>query len=418
MSHDGPVTAEACDVAVVGGGPSGLALATELKRRGVGGVVVLERDREAGGVPRHCGHYPFGVHEFHRLLKGPDYARRHVATAKAAKVDIRTGVTVTALKEGGRLCLTSNDGVSELQPRRVALCTGARESSRAQRFIGGPRQQGVITTGALQAFVYLEGLMPFRRPVILGTEIVSFSSLLTCRHAGIRPAAMIEEQRRITFRTFARALPAFLGVPVILGASIRRILGQDRVEGVEIADAEGKARVIEADGVICSGRFRPESALLRSGHLAVDPATGGPIVDQYGRASDPVYFCAGNLLRPIETHNWCAREGRESAQRIADDLASDGSASVPKTTTIRAAHEAIRYVLPQRLSAGEVSGAMEHLQIRLARPARGKLSALVQGEEIWSMPVDSLPERRLLAPLSALLPHRGVATIEITLKKA
>ena len=412
-----PEVTEDCDVAIVGGGPSGLSLATGLRRLGVERVVVLERDQEAGGVPRHCGHYPFGVREFHRLMKGPDYARRHVAAAEAAGVDIRTGVTVTALGDGARLSLSSHDGVGELQARRVALCAGARESSRAQRLIGGSRPRGVISTGALQAFVYLEGLKPFHRPVVLGTELVSFSALLTCRHAGIRPAAMIEACDRITVPTLSRALPLVLGIPVILGASVNRILGRGGVEGVEIVCADGTTRVIEADGVICSGLFRPESALLRAGHLAVDPATGGPVIDQYGRASDPTYFCAGNLLRPIETSAWCAREGRETARRIARDLAASSPAST-STTRVRAAHEAIRYVLPQRLSDSDAPVAMEHLQMRLDRPARGRLQMLADGREIWSRPIDSLPERRLLAPLAPLLRHRGAAAIEITLKEA
>jgi len=394
-----------------------LSLATGLKRLGIESVIVLERDRQAGGVPRHCGHYPFGVREFHRLMKGPDYARRHVAAAEAAGVDIRTGVTVAALGDGARLSLSSHEGISELQASRVALCAGARESSRAQRMIGGSRPRGVISTGALQALVYLEGLKPFHRPVILGTELVSFSALLTCRHAGIRPAAMIEARDRITASAFAKALPFALGIPMILGADVKRILGCGVVEGVEIACAGGNTRVIEADGVICSGMFRPESALLQAGHLAVDPATGGPVIDQYGRASDPAYFCAGNLLRPIETSAWCAREGHETAQMIARDLSEQHSAPI-STTEVRAVNEAIRYVLPQRLSESDAQAAMEHLQIRLNRRARGRLQLLTDGKEIWSKPIDSLPERRLLAPLAPLLRHRGAASIEVTLEES
>ena len=417
MSNNG-ASIEHCDVAVVGGGPSGLALATELRRCGVGRVILLERDREAGGVPRHCGHHAWGFREFHRLLDGPAYAHRHIANAEKAGVDIRTGNTVTALWKGGRLGLSTNDGVSELRALRVALCTGAREASRAQRFIGGARPQGVMTTGALQAFVHLERLTPFRRPVIVGTELVSFSALLTCRHAGIRPAAMIEEGQRITARSFARALPTLLGVPVLIRARIRRILGQRRVEGVEIADADGETRVIDADGVICTGLFRPESALLRSGHLAVHPATGGPVVDQYGHTNDPAYVCAGNILRPIETHAWCAMEGRRAAQTIVEDLTTNGRTAAADVTTIEPTHEAIRYVLPQFLSARDGAGAAEHLQIRLTRAARGRLIARVNDDEVWSMPIDSRPERRILAPLSALLPHRGAAPIELSLEEA
>ena len=185
-----------CNIAIVGGGTAGLALATELRALGVEDVVVLEREPEAGGVPRHCGHYPFGLREFKRVMKGPDYARALVARAAGAGVDIRTGTAVTALLPNARLSLSDADGSYDLQANRVVLATGVRESSRAQRFIGGERPQGIIPTGALQSLVFLHHQKPFSKPVIIGTELVSFSAIMTCRHAGIRPKAMIEEGPR------------------------------------------------------------------------------------------------------------------------------------------------------------------------------------------------------------------------------
>ena len=193
---------DTCKVAIVGGGTSGLALAGELKRLGVESVVVLERENQAGGIPRHCGHYPFGIREYGRLLKGPDYAKRNVANATSLGAKIFTGVSVTAIHPNGKLALATPFGLTELQAERVVLCTGIRESSRAQRFISGDRPLGVITTGALQSMVYLQGIRPFRRPVILGSELVSFSAIETCRHLGINPVAMVEENDRIIARQF------------------------------------------------------------------------------------------------------------------------------------------------------------------------------------------------------------------------
>lgn len=437
-----PETAQTCDVAVVGGGPAGLSLAQQLREQGIERVTVLERDQAAGGVPRHCGHYPFGLGEFGWPMKGPQYAARKVDAARAAGVDLRTGVTVTDLGAGGALTLSSDAGLSLLRARRVALCTGARESSRAQRFITGSRPRGVITTGALQAFVYLEGLTPFKRPVILGTELVSFSALLTCRHLGIRPAAMVEENTRITARAFSRGLPALMSIPVHLGTKLARIIGDTCVEAVELESAGGQRRIVETDGVICSGQFRPEAALLRNGHLSVDPATGGPFVDQFARASDPAYLCSGNLLRPVETHSWCAKEGVEAAKAIvqelgrsaSDNTASDNSASdysdgdnsdrdnsdagtSGDATPITAAHPAIKYVLPQKISADAGVPAFDHLQIRLTRPARGRLRIHAGDREIWSGRINALPERRILVPLAPLLAHRGADRFDIRLEE-
>jgi len=361
--------AETCRVAIVGGGTSGLALATELKRIGVNDVVVLERDSEAGGVPRHCGHYPFGVRELKRLLKGPEYARALVHRAEAAGVDIRRSTTVTALHPNARLSLSTEDGISGLQADRVVLCTGVRESSRAQRFISGQRPSGVLTTGALQSMVYLNHKRPFRRPVILGSELVSFSAIMTCRHMGIRPVAIIEENDRVTVRQIMRPYPALRGVPIKFNATSIRILGDKNVEAVEYIDAAGNRQVIEADGVIISGKFRPEAALLHASHLKVDPGTGGPSIDQYGRTTDPSYFVTGNLLRPVETSSWCWHEAVACASRIKRDM--ENPVGDVTTIAIISPDPAIRFVVPQLLARSGAPGAMQHMQLRLASPTRG-----------------------------------------------
>lgn len=146
------ISESSCRVAIVGGGTSGLALAAELKRLNVGSVVVLEREPISGGIPRHCGHYPFGIHEYRRLMKGPEYARKNSDVATKLRAIVRTGTTVTALRPGGTLEITTHAGRELLHADRVVLCTGVRESSRAQRFIGGDRPYGVISTGALQSW--------------------------------------------------------------------------------------------------------------------------------------------------------------------------------------------------------------------------------------------------------------------------
>ena len=377
---------------------------------GAEGVVVLEREPEAGGVPRHCGHYPFGLREFKRLLKGPDYARALVKNARAAGVDIRTDTTVTQLHPNARLSLNTPEGDYALQAARVVLCTGVRESSRAQRFIGGQRPMGVLTTGALQSMVFLNHKRPFRRPVILGTELVSFSAIMTCRHMGMRPQAMLEAGSRVTVRQIMRPFPALNGVPIRFNAQNIRILGDKTVEAVEYSDAAGTHR-IAADGVIISGNFRPESALLHASHLEVDPATGGPSIDQYGRASDPSYFVTGNLLRPVETSSWCWHEAVETAGRIVQDLAAPigDTDSIP----LRPADPAIRFVVPQRLVKSEAPGAMTQMQLRLTQPASGYLSAISGGQTLWGDFLDSRPERRVLAPLKPLLKPALSAPVEM-----
>jgi len=399
-SSTGPLPAEA-EVVVVGAGPAGLAAATRLKERGVTSVVVLDREPVAGGIPRHCGHYPFGLREFHRLLRGPDYARRLVARAEAAGVAIHCGTTVVGLEPGPRLKLSTPDGAAEISARRVLLATGVRETSRAARFIGGQRPLGVLSTGALQSMVYLAGKRPFTRPVILGTELVSFSALLTCRHAGIRPAAMVEPRARVTARSFSALLPRALGIPLHLNTELLAIHGAKRVEGVTLRQADGGTRDLETDGVIVTGAFTPEATLLRLGHLALDPGSGGPVIDQFGRCSDPAFFAAGNLLRPVETAGWSWQEGAAAGERLAESLA--GRLPVAERHLgVTAADPAIKLALPQRLALPDAASAMPHLQVRLNAPRRGTLELRDKARALWSGKVDSLPERRLLVPLAGL----------------
>jgi NADPH-dependent 2,4-dienoyl-CoA reductase/sulfur reductase-like enzyme len=404
------------DVIVVGAGPAGLSAATALAQLGVT-VTVLDREAAAGGIPRHCNHPPYGLREFRRLMRGPAYAQRLVAEAKAAGVTIRTQATVTALHPGGRIDVTSPQGIETLSARAVLLATGVRETSRAARLIGGEKPGGVMSTGALQGIVHLNGQRPFQRPVILGTELVAFSALLTCRHAGIKPVAMIEPARRITARSPAIWLARLMGVPVLLEATVDAIHGRTRVEGVQI-DRRGTLQDLATDGVIVSGGFRPEATLLRLSHLEVDTGSGGPVIDPWGRLSDPAYFAAGNLLRGVETAGWCWAEGRRVARAI--HAALQDRLPDAKAARLRLASDAVRLVVPQLLplarpEPGAIdSGAADRLQLRLARPAKGRLRLMQDGVCLMDRRIDSLPERRITLPLPAL---RNASDVTLTLEE-
>lgn len=403
-----------CDVAIIGAGPAGLAAAVELRALGAGRVIVLDREAAAGGIPRHCDHPPFGLREFRRVLRGPGYAARLVQAAQAAGAEIFTGATVSALRPSPRLEFSTDAGLHELVARRVLIATGVRESSRAERLIGGTKPGGVLSTGALQGLVHLRGLRPFARPVVLGTELVAFSALLTCRHAGIRPAAMVEPGPRATARWPAALLPRALGIPLHLNTDLLTIHGEERVREVVLRGPGGHERSLAADGVIVSGRFLPEVSLLRAAGLAIDPGTLGPEVDQFGRCSDPSYFAAGNLLRPVETAGWSWHEGRRAARAISASL---GGALPPPGGGLRIVPEgeALKYVMPQRLVArGPGEGMAEALQFRVTRPVSGRLVLAREGEEIWSGSVTARPERRLTLPIAALpLGEAGTLTLRI-----
>ena len=178
---------------IIGAGPAGLTAARILRDNGVRDVLVLERAPVAGGLPRHCGHPGWGVFDFRRILTGPSYAKRLIEAARG--VEIMANATVTRIEPQGRIEISTQAGVEKLEARTILIATGIRETPRSARLVSGARPWGITTTGAFQDMVYVGGMRPFSRPVIVGTELVSFSAILTARHAGIRPAAMIEEER-------------------------------------------------------------------------------------------------------------------------------------------------------------------------------------------------------------------------------
>ncbi|HEX9447667.1 MAG TPA: FAD-dependent oxidoreductase, partial [Dongiaceae bacterium] len=276
----------------------------------------------------------------------------------------------------------------------------------------GARPWGVMNTGMLQQMIYLQNRTPFKRPVVIGTELVSFSTLLTLRHIGVKPLAMIEANDRITARRPGDLVARYaLGVPVLLKTRLVRILGIDRVEGIEIDFGRGSER-LDCDGVILTGKFRPETALLAPSHLAIDPYTQGPVVDQLMRCSDPSYFAAGNLLRGIETAGQCFREGAAAAAHI---IASLRGGQPPAGTLVPVeALAPLSYVYPQRIDPNQSTDQAVMFKARVMQASRGRLQVHVNGQTVWSQSIQALPERRLSwrLPASAL---QGANRIDVTI---
>jgi NADPH-dependent 2,4-dienoyl-CoA reductase/sulfur reductase-like enzyme len=284
-------------VVIIGGGPAGLAFATRLKKRGFNNVIVLEREQEAGGIPRHCGHWGFGFESHRRLMNGPRYAS--LLRDQANGVDLRTGTAVLGFTSPQVMRVQNSKGISEISAEHIILATGARESSRASRLIGGARLPQVMNTGMLQQLVYLKRLRPFARPVIIGGEWVSFSALMTCSHIGIRPAAIILEEERIDApRFFSWGARLRYGVPVKTASRLIAINGVSAVESVEV-ERHGGRETIACDGVIVSGKFVPEDFLL----------TDATVV--------PQVTLTGNVQGELKTAGRCVVEARKLADRIA-----------------------------------------------------------------------------------------------------
>ncbi len=368
------------EIVIVGAGVAGLAAAAELRRLGLRDIVVLERCTEPGGIPRLCGHRGFGMREFRRVLQGPDYARRLVAAAGG--VDIRTGHALLGVDPDGTLRIAGPSGISALRARCVLMALGTRETPRSARLVGGSRPWGVFTTGSLQQLVHTAHQRPCRRAVIVGSELVALSNLLTFRHAGIVPVAIVEEAHRtVAPHWLTWGAGVAFRAPLLTGARPIAIHGTSRVEALEI-DHQGHRRLLACDGVIFTGGFVPDAAPLAGSSIAVDPGTGGPVVDQYGRTTLPSIFAAGNVLRPVEP-SWTAwQEGRSVAQAMAAQL--DGRLPDPASRRTLSAAPPLRFVCPQQWSEPAPLRPALPMQVRSLEDISGRLRITSDATEVWS----------------------------------
>ncbi|MDR0285407.1 MAG: NAD(P)/FAD-dependent oxidoreductase [Propionibacteriaceae bacterium] len=405
-------------VAIVGAGPSGLRAAAELAPALKGGVLVLDREAAPGGIPRHCHHPGYGIRDLHRFMTGPKYARLLSDRARQAGADIVTHAMVTGWTGAGALCVTSPEGRYEVAADAVILATGARERPRSARRIPGDRPAGVYTTGQLQNLVYLHHRPERSRAVIVGGELVSWSAVLTLRHAGCRPVLMTTQYAASeAYRLFTVAGGIGLRVPVAPRTKVVRVIGHGRVTGVEVEDLQtGQRRVVECDTVVFTGDWIPDHELARSAGIALDPATLGPSVDTRLRTDRDGVFAIGNLVHPVDTADCAALDGAHVAEPVLGYLRGERTSGTPVPLV---AGDAFAWVSPTRCVPGDVAPARGFV---LAWPTevrkRPTIVARQGGSEIGrvttSYPV--APGRVYRIPwtlLAAVNPAGGTVTIDL-----
>jgi thioredoxin reductase len=419
------VTVEHVDVAIVGAGPSGLAAAAEICRLGTGRVIVFEREREAGGIPRHSNHQGYGLLDLHRPLTGPRYARTRVRLAREVGAEIRVETSVVDWTGERRLLVTGPEGLREVEAGAVVLATGCRERPRSARLIPGSRPAGVFTTGALQQFVYERGVTVGRRAVVVGAEHVSHSALITLAHGRMTVVAMVTDlPRHQTYAPFRAVASLRSRAPLLRNHRVTRILGRQRLEGVEVTDlATGVTRVLECDTLVLTGDWIPDNELARIGGLDLDSGTRGPAADASLRTSRPGVFAVGNLLHGAETADVAALEGIAAGEGVASWL-RDGR--WPERRLRILTERPFTWVAPNELD--ELGGGAPprgHFVLRVDRFVDDSETEVIQGGRVlWHgrpeaglvasfLPWLPAPLRRqgLVPNLPVYLPSAWVATV-------
>ncbi len=396
---DGPV--------IVGGGPSGLAAAIELRRLGISPVTVIEREREAGGIPRHSDHTGFGLRDLRTVLSGPHYAARYRDLAEAAGVEVLAETMVTEWEGGRSLKLTGPHGRWELDPPAVVLATGCRERPRSARLVPGSRPAGVMTTATLQQLVHLRGQKVGRRAVIVGAEHVSFSAVATLAHGGASVAGLVTElPRHQSLRTFRAGAAVRYRAPVWTRTRVSAIHGAERVESVELTEIDsGLTRTVECDLVVFTADWIPDHELAVIAGCELDQGSLGPLVDPALRTTRPGVFGAGNLLHPAETADVCALDGRHVAPAVAAYLRGPGE--WPSHLRL-ASRSPLAWVAPNLLLATGHPPPRDRFLIRTREfVSRARVQVRQDGREVWSGRVG-----RLVPGRSAHIPAGWAAGVD------
>jgi len=363
-----------CDVAVIGGGPAGLAAAIAAQERDARRVLVIERAEELGGILPQCIHNGFGVEVFGEDLTGPTYAQRYMDRAFELGVEALLDTMVLEISPGRITATNARHGILEIEAGAIVLAMGCRERPRGALAIPGTRPAGVYTAGTAQRLVNIEGVMPGERFVILGSGDIGMIMARRLTFEGAAVERVLEIQPFISglMRNYVQCLQDF-DIPLQRSHTVVDIRGDRRVEAVVSAEVDpdwhpipGTEEVIPCDTLLLSVGLIPENELSRQAGVELDEATGGPVVDERFQTSVPGIFAAGNVVHIYDLVDDVSHAG-ERAGASAAEFALERREEPARKVRLRAG-ENIRYIVPQVLDPEGLRRGEQQLQMRVRRP--------------------------------------------------
>lgn len=380
------------DVIIVGGGPAGLSAAYSAWQNGAKKIIVIERDRELGGILQQCIHNGFGLHHFKEELTGPGYAHRCIELIKN-KPEIETLVdtmVLDVLDNKTVIAVSPEKGLLQLQGKTVILTMGCRERTRGAIRIPGERPAGVFTAGAAQRMVNMEGYLPGHRIVILGSGDIGLIMARRMSLEGCKVEAVLEIcpfSNGLT-RNIVQCLNDY-NIPLYLSHTIVKIHGEKRVTGVTVAKVDekmcpipGTEFDIECDTVLLSVGLIPENELSRGLNLEMHPLTSGPVVDQHRETSLDGFFAAGNVVHVHDLVDFVSEEA-EIAGKYAALKAQGKMAENTRVVKVNAVN-GVRTCVPQNVSLPEVIPQDEKIKLfmRVAAPHRKVRMEVKSGDNV------------------------------------
>lgn len=345
------------DIVIVGGGPAGLAAAISAKKNGANHILVLERDKELGGILNQCIHNGFGLHTFQEELTGPEYAQRFIRQLLEEKIEYKLNTMVLDIsKEKTVTAMNREEGILEIQAKAVILAMGCRERSRGALNIPGYRPAGIFSAGTAQRLVNMEGYMPGREVVILGSGDIGLimARRMTLEGAKVKVVAELLPYSGGLKRNIVQCLDDF-GIPLKLSHTVVDIQGKERVQGITLAKVDENRRPIPGteehytcDTLLLSCGLIPENELSRALGVEMSPVTSGPLVNECLETNVEGVFACGNVLHVHDLVDFVSKEaaaaGKHAAEYVLHGKATGGK-DIPILAT-----EGARYTVPKTIN--------------------------------------------------------------------
>jgi NADPH-dependent 2,4-dienoyl-CoA reductase/sulfur reductase-like enzyme len=375
------------DVAVIGGGPAGLAAAIGAKDQGADHVIILERDVELGGILQQCIHDGFGLHRFGKRLSGCGYAHHFIESVAEKAIDVKLKTIVLEITDEKIIyAMNEVDGMMKITCGAMILAMGCRERTRSQVFIWGTRPSGVLTAGTVQRYINMEGYLPGQKAVILGSGDIGLIMARRMTLEGIEVEGVYEvmESPGGLTRNISQCLKDFQ-IPMHLATTVVRIHGNKKLEGVTVAQVDenrqpiqGTQRFIPCDLLVLAVGLIPENELSRQLEVEMDPRTKGPIVDEHFMTSIPGVFAAGNVVTVFDLVDYVSLTGEIAGRGAAKFIQGKLNLDTPAKDVLPG--DSVNFVVPQRIRTVNAEDSIP-IYFRVKKEMRKvEVTATVDGE--------------------------------------